>query len=570
MATNSKGYDPNKDYSAAIEAAKKSGASQAVINQLQQERQNKINDKYGGVEPTMYGSNQTYSQASAGGNTSAINNAVGMYNQYSGATGSTANTDPYANTNYHQNAIDAAIAGDWDAVTNYLGLREEKVAAQGGDNRGKTSAEIYAELWGQYGTPIPAASGGTGFTYDESSKPTYDDVYNADSSTGGIDLSNRIEEMLNQVLNRDAFSYSTADDPLYQQYASMYEREGNRAMNDTLASAAATAGGMNSYAMTAANQANNYYMSQLGDKIPELYQLAYEMYLQDIDNQVRDLGLLQDMDDTQYGRYRDTLSDWYNDRDFAYNKYRDDVGDYWLQKNFDNSNSKWQSEFDHMVSQDALAQQNRDQEWDWETSQTTSNTAYNKAMELLYAGAMPDAAMLKQAGMTEQQASTILAAVKAEQAAALGGSTGSTGSGGGGGGNDSSAKDKTDGGYDYTNGGMTKEEIMDIQRKVGAAVDGLWGPETQQKWEEYQKNGGGDPYSDTRNLSSYDGQPASQVLSSGALAKLNTLKTMRGSIGSKEGIANSITTYAALGDITEKEARYMYEFFGYDPDDYLE
>ena len=568
MATNSKGYDPNKDYSAAIEAAKKSGASQAVINQLQQERQNKINDKYGGKEPTMYGSNQTYSQASAGGNTGAINNAVGLYNQYTGAT---AKTDPYAGTNYHQNAIDAAIAGDWDAVTNYLGQREEKVAAQGGDNRGKTSAEIYAELWNQYGAEIPVASGGTGFTYDESSKPTYDDVYNAGSSTGGIDLSNRIEEMLNQVLNRDEFSYSTANDPLYQQYASMYEREGNRAMNDTLAAAAATAGGMNSYAMTAANQANNYYMSQLGDKIPELYQLAYEMYLQDIDNQVRDLGLLQDMDDTQYNRYRDTLSDWYNDRDFAYNKYRDDVGDYWKQKNYDNSNSHWQSEFDHMVSQDALAQANRNQEWAWETGQTTGNTAYNKAMEILNSGAMPTADMLKQAGMTEQQASAILAAVKAEQAAALGnytgttGSTGSTGSTGGG----YTGKDKAGDGYDYTNGGMTKSEIEDIQRKIGANVDGLWGPETQKKWEEYQKNGGGDPYSDTRNLSSYDGQPASQVLSSGALAKLNTLKTMRGSIGSKEGIANSITTYVTLEEITEKEARYMYEFFGYDPDEYL-
>lgn len=491
MATNSKGYDPNKDYSAAIEAAKAAGASQAVINQLQTERQNKINDKYGGKEPTMYGSNQTYSQASSAGNTSAINNAVGLYNQYTGtagsSSGSSAATDPYAGTNFHQNAIDAAIAGDWDAVTNYLGQREEKVAAQGGNNRGKTSAEIYAELWGQYGTPIPVASGGTGFTYDESSKPTFESNYDT-----------RIDDMLNQILNRDAFSYSTADDPLYQQYASMYEREGNRAMNDTLAAAAATAGGMNSYAMTAANQANNYYMSQMNDKIPELYQLAYDMYLQDIDNRVRDLGLLDSMDDKQYDRYRDTMSDWYTDRDFAYNKYRDDVGDYWQQKNYDNSNSHWQSEFDHMVSQDALAQANRNQEWAWETGQTTGNTAYNKAMELIYAGAMPDAAMLKEAGLTEQQASTILAAVKAEQA---GGYTGSTGSGGGGGNssNKTTDKKKTGGGYD--NGGLTTSQVKELQKYYGATADGLWGSGSKkaagglsadEAWEAYQKNGGGD------------------------------------------------------------------------------
>lgn len=44
-------YNPNKDYSAAILNAQKSGASQQVISQLQQERQNKIDAQYGGVDP---------------------------------------------------------------------------------------------------------------------------------------------------------------------------------------------------------------------------------------------------------------------------------------------------------------------------------------------------------------------------------------------------------------------------------------------------------------------------------------------------------------------------------------
>ena len=72
-------YDKNKDYSAAIEAAKQSGASQAEINRLQQERQNKIDAVYGGKEPNMYNSNQTYSQAtSGGGSSSSVNNAVSI------------------------------------------------------------------------------------------------------------------------------------------------------------------------------------------------------------------------------------------------------------------------------------------------------------------------------------------------------------------------------------------------------------------------------------------------------------------------------------------------------------
>lgn len=50
-SSGGKGYDSNVDYSLAIKNAEKSGASQATIDKLKEERQNKINDKYGGKEP---------------------------------------------------------------------------------------------------------------------------------------------------------------------------------------------------------------------------------------------------------------------------------------------------------------------------------------------------------------------------------------------------------------------------------------------------------------------------------------------------------------------------------------
>ena len=144
----------------------------------------------------------------------------------------------------------------------------------------------------------------------------------------------RINRLYNEILNRDDFSYDVTSDPLYQQYAKMYQREGDRAMRETMAEAAAGAGGMNTYAITAAQQANNYYNSQLNDKIPELYQLAYEMYLNDLELKVQDLGLLQSMDATQYNRYRDTMSDWYKDKGFAYDMYRDAVEQGNFERNF--------------------------------------------------------------------------------------------------------------------------------------------------------------------------------------------------------------------------------------------
>ena len=52
-------YDKNKDYSKELQ---RTDLSASERNRLTQERQNKINDKYGGREPNMIGSDKTYSQ----------------------------------------------------------------------------------------------------------------------------------------------------------------------------------------------------------------------------------------------------------------------------------------------------------------------------------------------------------------------------------------------------------------------------------------------------------------------------------------------------------------------------
>ena len=70
-------YDPSKDYSKAIEEAKASGKD---TSQLEAERQNKIDDKYGGKEPNMWGSDKTYSQASRDNDRDTIDNAISIGN----------------------------------------------------------------------------------------------------------------------------------------------------------------------------------------------------------------------------------------------------------------------------------------------------------------------------------------------------------------------------------------------------------------------------------------------------------------------------------------------------------
>ena len=255
------------------------------------------------------------------------------------------------------------------------------------------------------------------FNYDDylssNPKPTYTSQYQ-----------DRIDALLNQILNREKFSYDAETDPLYQQYKSTYTREGNRAMNDTLAAMASGAGGMNTWAATAAQQANDYYMAQLGDKIPELYQLAYSMYMDDLTAQRNDLSTLQGLEQTDYGKYRDQVSDWYSDYNNVYGQYRDDRADWADNRDFayddyryDMEDFKWGTDFNYNYEQDALDREWMQKEWDYNVAQkeldradAQKNEAYERAMDMLLMGVMPGSALLAEAGITEAEAKAIKAA----------------------------------------------------------------------------------------------------------------------------------------------------------------
>ena len=130
-----------------------------------------------------------------------------------------------------------------------------------------------------------------------------------------------MDQAANALLNRKAFTYDPANDPTYQQYADSYTRQGKQAMEDTLAQVSARTGGLaSSYAGTAAQQTYNGYMSALADKVPELRQLAYQMYMDEGDTMRQNLDLLQGLEATEYGRYRDSVADDQRQQAFDYEK----------------------------------------------------------------------------------------------------------------------------------------------------------------------------------------------------------------------------------------------------------
>lgn len=181
-------------------------------------------------------------------------------------------------------------------------------------------------------------------SFDAGAVPTYQnnyageiaDLYAQQKNYGSYDYSipqpeytNRydatIQDLLGQIVNRDEFSYDPATDPLYSQYRKQYAREGQRATADALAAAAAASGGIaSSYANTAAAQAGNYYASQMTDKIPELYQLAYNKYLSDYNMKLSDLGAVQGAEQSDYDKFLNELQQYNTNRSFDYNAWMDE------------------------------------------------------------------------------------------------------------------------------------------------------------------------------------------------------------------------------------------------------
>lgn len=195
-----------------------------------------------------------------------------------------------------------AAAGEisWDSAHNWWeNIRAGYGYSGGEDGHGYTAITQNAEP----------------FSY--ASAPSYVDKY-----------SGLINGLLGGVLNREKFTYDPATDPMYQQYEDSYTRMGQQAMEDTLAQVSARTGGLaSSYAGAAAQQAYNGYMSALADKVPELRQLAYQMYMDEGDTQRQNLELMQNLEQIAYSRYLNDLNQHNADRNFAYGVKRDQISD---------------------------------------------------------------------------------------------------------------------------------------------------------------------------------------------------------------------------------------------------
>lgn len=455
-------YDKNKDYSKELQRTDLSASERA---QLTQERQNKIDDKYGGKEPNMIGSDKTYSQTYGGsgnrGNSSSGGSSQGTFNgiSYDRNNGGGIYGVPTSNSqqkNYKQGGVTYQVGADMSrrpdlaggyAVSNgYTVFYDENGYAKNAvkgvadytphqdinagngsynkngawtDNEMLTAADrkkiadiraqmqagkitgdqanqaanairagygytidkngyvtdsgalsatndlrrrlglstdpenaelgYYRYLMGTDTSPLAQAAGqvksyedfmkdytpgqqtpyptvgnmdilqglvNNGFNTSDAGRPNFDYTYDSE-----------MRALIDQILNSNLADWKKGDQ--YSALRDQYAANGQMSMADLLGQVSSRTGGLaSSYAASVANQEYNDWMSKLE-------QAAREMYQQDRSDKLNNLGVLNDAYSREYGEYGDKLNQWNADRNFAYQQAQDALANQWKQKEWD-------------------------------------------------------------------------------------------------------------------------------------------------------------------------------------------------------------------------------------------
>ncbi len=180
-----------------------------------------------------------------------------------------------------------------------------------------------------------------------------------------------IDSLIDSILNREEFNVDDVyDSDLYENYRQHYMQQGQKAMRDTIGQASQMTGGYGStYAQAVGQQAYDNYMSQLGDKTLDIYDRVYNQYLQEGQELYNQLGMVNNQDSIDYGRYRDSVNDYYNDLNYYAGRYDSSYGQDFGEYQTDLAAQQWAEEYAYQKTQDALAQQNWQAEFDYQKEQ---------------------------------------------------------------------------------------------------------------------------------------------------------------------------------------------------------
>lgn len=334
------------------------------------------------------------------------------YNQYRKNTGTKGGTQQTKARDYDRDILSAEdyaavqqARENWHNATDDAGRQQANQAAE--EIRGRYGYSMGAD--GATYTalnPRPGTSSNTnlqlqlsqGQAQNQQFDSTWDDQVNA---------------LADQILNRPQFQYDLNADAMYDQYANQYRLLGQQAMQDTMGQAAGLTGGYSSsYAQTAGQQAYQGYLDRLNEVVPELYAQARTDYDQQGQDLYSQLGLAQNMYDTEYGQYQDAVQNAQQNLSYWQSVAEQENADYWQQ---------WQQ--DQYEAEQAYGHQ---------------QDAYNNLVNLISnTGYSPTTEELAAAGMTPGEAAAWQSQWQQNQA--TGGGSGGGGGRSGGSGSSGSA-----------------------------------------------------------------------------------------------------------------------------------
>ena len=211
---------------------------------------------------------------------------------------------------------------------NVYGVDEVNSAARNYDNIAN-NAPVYADSTrtAQARTDMNSAEGAYKSAVNSGYKSKYEDTVN---------------ELGNKYNSENNFSWSADSSEEYQGMKDSYRREAEKQQENVAGSYAANTGGYsNSYAQAAGQRVYNQKMDELAEKIPSLRETALNNWSANQERTMNQIAMIQGLDDSQYQRYRDKVSDKYNFMNYYQSKYSTEKG---LDMTaFSNELSLWQS-----------------------------------------------------------------------------------------------------------------------------------------------------------------------------------------------------------------------------------
>lgn len=331
-----------------------------------------------------------------------------------------------------------------DAGMSLIGYKEDYARASTDDARAMANAKANS-LRSAYGG-YTGGEDGSRYFLDNPTPSSYQTEDFSYSRQGDLDGAT------DKMVNRQEWSYNPDTDPYWQAAKKQYLREGNRAMQDTMGNYAGMTGGMPSTAaISAANQASNYYNSQLTDKLGEYMNQDYQRYIDSVGLDFDTLSALKSLRDTE-------RADYDADRNYGYSQWTDNLA---------YRDEREQADYDRKWNEDARTYERDKYEREYRDDQLRS--LYDLYMERYQLTG--ESKWMKMANEMLSQIDTIGAYQNmTEQEAALAAATASGGGSSGGsgkssGGSGSSSKDSS--GSSGTSDGNSKRTAFELGVKAG-------------------------------------------------------------------------------------------------------